>query len=104
MSTTSVGTRAAPARPARAWAASITTAVGLITMVIIAPRKSVTATWKKIFEPKRWPSLAPSMMNPETPREYMTIAVPTVVGGVLKLATIPPIETGNAATLKDMNA
>ena len=44
------------------------------------------------------------MMKPETPSEYITIAVPTVVGGVLKLATMPPIETGNAATLKDISA
>jgi hypothetical protein len=44
------------------------------------------------------------MMNRETPSEYMTMAVPTVVGGVLKLATIPPMETGRAATLKDINA
>ena len=44
------------------------------------------------------------MMNPETKSEYITIAVPTVVGGVLKLATIPPMETGRAATLKDINA
>src|SRR5262249_26402883 len=103
MSTTRVGTRAAPANPARPWAASITSAVGLSTMVIIATRKRATAVWKKIFEPKRWPSLAPNMMNPETPSEYSTIAVPTVVGGVLKLSTIPPIDTGMAATLKDIN-
>jgi hypothetical protein len=32
----------------------------------------------------------------------VTIAVPTVVGGVSKLATIPLIETGNALTLKDI--
>ena len=44
------------------------------------------------------------MTKPETPREYITIAVPTVVGGVLKLATIPPMDTGRAATLKDMSA
>ena len=36
MRMTSVGTRAAPAKPASAWAASITVAVGLITIVIIA--------------------------------------------------------------------
>jgi len=42
------------------------------------------------------------MMKPETKSAYITIAVPTVVGGVLKLSTIPPIETGMAATSKDM--
>src|SRR5262249_17582585 len=63
-----------------------------------------TAVWKKIFEPKRWPSLAPSMMNPETPSEYSTIAVPTVVGGVLKLSTIPPMDTSRADTLKEISA
>ena len=51
-------------------------------MVTSAARKRATAAWKKILEPNRWPSLAPSMMNPETPSEYMTIAVATVVGGV----------------------
>src|SRR5262245_48792269 len=103
MSTTSVGTRAAPAKPASAWPASITSAVGLTTMITIASRKRPTAVWKKIFEPKRWPSLAPSMMNPETPSEYSTTAVPTVVGGVLKLSTIPPMDTGMADTLKDIS-
>ena len=43
------------------------------------------------------------MTKPETPSEYITIAVPTVVGGVLKLSTMPPIETGRAATLKDIS-
>jgi hypothetical protein len=44
------------------------------------------------------------MMNPETPSEYNTTAVPTVVGGVLKLSTIPPIDTGSADTLKEISA
>jgi hypothetical protein len=43
------------------------------------------------------------MMNPETPSEYRMTAVPTVVGGVLKLSTIPPMDTGMAETLKDIN-
>src|SRR5499426_3538687 len=103
MSATSEGTSEAPANPARAWPASITPAVGLITMSTMAARKRATATWKKIFEPKRWPSLAPSMTKPETPREYITTAVPTVVGGVLKLFTMPLIETGRADTLKDIS-
>src|SRR5215831_12397000 len=103
MSATSEGTSEAPANPARAWPASITPAVGLITMSTMAARKRTTATWKKIFEPKRWPSLAPSMTKPETPREYITTAVPTVVGGVLKLFTMPLIETGRADTLKDIS-
>src|SRR5262245_16601901 len=69
----------------------------------MASKKRPTADWKKTFDPKRWPSLAPSMMNPETPSEYNTTAVPTVVGGVLKLSTIPPMDTGMAATLKDIS-
>src|SRR5262245_27840358 len=104
MSTTSVGTRPAAPRPARPWAASITIAVGLSTMSTIAAASRATDTWKNIFEPKRWPSLAPSRMNPETPSPYSTTAVPTVVGGVLKLATIPPMETGMADTLNDISA
>src|SRR5262245_40610448 len=104
MSTTSVGTSPAAPRPASAWAASITSAVGLITISTIATPRRTTAAWKKIFEPKRWPSLAPSRMNPETPSEYSTTAVPTVVGGALKLLTIPPMDTGMAETLNDMSA
>jgi hypothetical protein len=39
---------------------------------------------KKYLRPvARWPSLAPNMMKPETKSAYITIAVPTVVGGVL---------------------
>src|SRR5262245_9307593 len=103
MRATSEGTREAPAKPARPCAATITPAVGLTTMSTMATRKSTTDVWKKIFEPKRWPSLAPSMTKAETPREYITTAVPTVVGGVLKLATIPLMETGRAETLKDIS-
>src|SRR5262247_1002930 len=103
MRATREGTREAPAKPARPWPASITPAVGLTTMRTMAARKSTTAAWKKIFEPKRWPSLAPSMTNPETPSEYITTAVATVVGGVLKLATIPLMDTGKADTLKDIS-
>src|SRR5262245_62136753 len=36
--------------------------------------------------------------------EYATIPVATVVGGTLKLSTMPPSATGNDATLKDMIA
>jgi hypothetical protein len=54
--------------------------------------------------PKRWTSLAPSMTKPATASPYMTIAVPTVVGGTLKLWTMPPIATGREATLNDMIA
>ena len=43
-------------------------------------------------------------MNADTPSECMTIAVPTVVGGVLKLATMPPMEMGSAAMLNEINA
>src|SRR5262245_56612824 len=69
----------------------------------MAARKRTTAAWKKTFEPKRWPSLAPSMTKPDTPSEYITMAVPTVVGGVSKLLTMPLIETGSAETLKDIS-
>src|SRR5262245_14932051 len=103
MRATREGTSEAPAKPARPWPASITPAVGLTTMSTMAARKRTTAAWKKIFEPKRWPSLAPSMTNPETPSEYITTAVPTVVGGVLKLLTIPLMDTGKADTLKDIS-
>jgi hypothetical protein len=48
--------------------------------------------------------LAPSITKPATASEYSTIPVPTVVGGTLKLCTMPPIETGSAATLNDMIA
>jgi hypothetical protein len=44
------------------------------------------------------------MINADTNNEYITIAVPTVVGGVLKLSTIPPIEMGSEATLNDISA
>ncbi len=82
----------------------MTLAVGLTTISSIATASIPTAAWKKIFAPNRWLSLAPSRMNPETPNEYKTIAVPTVVGWVSKLSTMPPIETGKAATLNDMSA
>src|SRR5262249_5264043 len=72
-------------------------------MSTMAPRKRSTATWKKIFEPNRWPSFAPSMTKADTPSEYMTTAVPTVVGGVLKLSTMPRMETGRADTLNDIS-
>src|SRR5271165_4702281 len=42
------------------------------------------------------------MTRPATISEWMTIAVPTVVGDVLKLATIPPTETRRALMLKDI--
>ena len=57
-----------------------------------------------ITAPKRWHNLAPSMTKPATASEYRTMPVPTVVGGTLKLLTMPPIETGSAATLNDMIA
>src|SRR5262245_32751606 len=40
-------------------------------------------------------------MRLETPSEYRTIAVPTVVGGVPKLSTIPLIDTGMAEMAKE---
>jgi hypothetical protein len=47
--------------------------------------------------------LAPSITKPATNIEYITMPVATVVGGTLKLFTIPPIATGREATLKDMS-
>ena len=79
-------------------------AVGLRATTPTDTAKIATTIWKIRFAPYRWPSLAPSITNPDTPSEYITIAVPTVVGGVLKLFTIPAIETGIAATLNDMSA
>jgi hypothetical protein len=38
-----------------------------------------------------------------TAGEYSTMPVPTVVGGTLKLCTMPPIATGNTAKLKDIS-
>src|SRR5262249_58081832 len=97
------GTSEPPHKPVSPWAAAIRPAVGRSTMSTMAARKRTTAAWKKIFEPKRWPSLAPSMTKPDTPSEYITMAVPTVVGGVSKLATMPLIDTGKADTLKDIS-
>jgi hypothetical protein len=42
------------------------------------------------------------MTSPATISEWMTIAVPTEVGDVLKLTTIPPTETRKALMLKDI--
>ena len=44
------------------------------------------------------------MTRPATASEYITMPVATVVGGTLKLCTMPPIATGKEATLKDINA
>src|SRR4249919_2926856 len=44
------------------------------------------------------------MTKPATSIEYDTIPVAIVVGGTLKLSTMPPNATGNEATLKDMIA
>ena len=44
------------------------------------------------------------MTKPATASEYMTMPVPTVVGGTPKVWTMPPIETGREATLNDMIA
>ncbi len=44
------------------------------------------------------------MTKPATASEYITIPVATVVGGTLKLFTMPLSATGREATLKDMIA
>jgi len=82
----------------------MTVALGLnVIMACATPNRRTTArkTWSA---PKRWLSFAPSMTKPATSIEYMTIPVATVVGGTLKLDTIPPSATGKDATLKDMMA
>ena len=50
------------------------------------------------MDPKRWTGFAPSMTKPATASPYMTIEVATVVGGTLKLATMPLSEIGGAVT------
>jgi hypothetical protein len=42
------------------------------------------------------------MTNAATASEYITIPVAIVVGGTLKLLTMPPSATGREATLNDM--
>ena len=61
-----------------------------------------TAVRNTRVAPKRWVSFAPSMTKPATSIEYATIPVAMVVGGTLKLFTMPPSATGSDATLKDM--
>jgi hypothetical protein len=104
ISATSAGTITAAERPIRPWAASITVATGLNVINTCPIPNSATTTRKTRVAPKRWTSLAPSMTKPATASEYMTIPVPTVVGGTPKLRTMPPIATGKEATLNDMIA
>jgi hypothetical protein len=61
-----------------------------------------TATRKAGNAPNLWMSFAPSMTKPATSIEYATMPVATVVGGTIKLLTMPLSATGNDATLKDM--
>jgi hypothetical protein len=44
------------------------------------------------------------MTKAATASEYITIPVATVVGGTLKLLTMPLSATGSEATLKDISA
>jgi hypothetical protein len=44
------------------------------------------------------------MTSPATASEYITMPVATVVGGTLKLLTMPLSATGRDATLNDINA
>src|SRR5215471_21766740 len=76
------------------------TAFGLSAINAMATPKSATIARNTCSEPYISPILAPNMMNPATTSEYVTIAVPTVVAGVLKLETMPSIDTCNEETLK----
>ena len=82
----------------------MTVATGLIVISTCAMPNSATTVRKTGTAPKRWDSFAPNITKPATASEYSTMPVPTVVGGTLKLCTMPPIATGNAATLKDISA
>ena len=83
-----------PIRPAPGPRAS-RSAVGLTTIRIIATRKRATADLKEHLRAETLAELGPEHDEAGDPSEYITIAVPTVVGGVLKLSTMPLIETGN---------
>jgi hypothetical protein len=104
ISATSEGTSAAPARPLRSWAVSMRLAVGLKVISTCAPPNRITTARKMTTAPNRWFNLAPSMTKPATASEYITIPVATVVGGTLKLFTMPLSATGSEATLKDISA
>ena len=82
----------------------MTVAVGLNVISTCAIPNSTTTVRNTRRLPNRWFSFAPSMTRPATASEYITIPVATVVGGTLKLCTIPPIATGKEATLNDINA
>ncbi len=77
-------------------------AVGLKVINTCAPPNRITTARKMITAPNRWFNFAPSMTKPATASEYITIPVATVVGGTLKLFTMPLSATGSEATLKDM--
>src|SRR5262249_61733916 len=83
---------------------SILAALGRTVISVWAQQNTTTAIRQTCRAPKRWVSLAPSMTKPATSIEYATIPVAPVVGGTLKLSTMPPSATGNEATLKDMIA
>ena len=79
-------------------------AFGLNVISTCATPNSATTARKTGTAPKRWHSFAPSMTSPATASEYITMPVATVVGGTLKLLTIPLSATGRDATLNDINA
>ena len=82
----------------------MTVAVGLNVISTWAMPNSTTTVRNTRRLPYRWFSFAPSMTRPATASEYITMPVATVVGGTLKLWTIPPIATGKEATLNDISA
>src|SRR5689334_4347563 len=102
MSATSAGTMIAADAPARPWPAMAQPTDG-DTIISTDEHAKVMITNRKIVtQPTRWPSLPPSITNAATARPYITMVVPTVVGGTSKSSTMPPIETGSAATLNDI--
>jgi hypothetical protein len=92
MRTTSVGTKAAAATPATPCAAIIAVALGLNVVASIAAPNSSAAAWKTRRGPQSAAILAPGITSAAIKSKWVTIAVPTILGDVLKLATIPPTE------------
>jgi hypothetical protein len=69
ISTTNVGTSAAAATPAIAWAAFIVPASVLVAIKAIATPCATTPAWKTRRSPASLPTFAPSMTNAATTSE-----------------------------------
>ena len=78
ISATRAGTITAAASPAPSCATIITVAVGAKVMSTWATPNSATTARNTRVEPKRCTSLAPSITNPATASEYITIPVAIV--------------------------